>query len=137
MPCSQVGYSSEQLPEPFGIVVTGYRHLDIEEAICDLPVKVVHNAAFSSGIARSLALGVAAAEADQPDGIMIMLADMPAMPSATASPDPQNVLDCPKQRTIHRRLIGGRWPCTSTAGNTSKGRLDRPLSNLAKAHRQD
>ncbi|MBY4593287.1 MULTISPECIES: hypothetical protein [Rhizobium] len=45
-PCSQVGYNREQLPEPFGIVVTGYRHLDIEDAICDLPVKVVYNADF-------------------------------------------------------------------------------------------
>ena len=60
-------------------VVTGYRHAEIEAAIADLPVKPVHNAEFSSGMASSLALGVAAAEADQPDGIMIMLADMPAL----------------------------------------------------------
>lgn len=61
------------------IAVTGYRHAEIEAAIADLPVKLVYNAEFSSGMARSLALGVAAAEAGRPDGIMIMLADMPAL----------------------------------------------------------
>ena len=61
------------------IAVTGYRHAEIEAAIADLPVKPVHNAEFSSGMASSLALGVAAAEAGRPEGIMIMLADMPAL----------------------------------------------------------
>jgi len=61
------------------IVVTGYRHLDIESAIAGLPVTTVHNTAFSGGMAGSLALGVRVAEASQPDGIMVMLADMPAL----------------------------------------------------------
>ncbi|WP_236001100.1 nucleotidyltransferase family protein [Agrobacterium leguminum] len=61
------------------IAVTGYRYAEIGAAITDLPVKLVYNAEFSSGMASSLVLGVAAAEADQPDGIMIMLADMPAV----------------------------------------------------------
>nr|WP_183749931.1 nucleotidyltransferase family protein [Rhizobium sp. BK196] len=61
------------------IAVTGYRHVDLERAIEDLPVTVVRNAAFSSGMASSLALGVTAAEVGAPDGIMIMLADMPAL----------------------------------------------------------
>ncbi|MFS8147394.1 nucleotidyltransferase family protein [Rhizobium sp. BR 249] len=64
------------------IVVTGYRHAELQAVIAELPVRIVQNAAFSSGIAGSLALGVAAAEADRPDGIMIMLADMPALTAA-------------------------------------------------------
>ena len=61
------------------IAVTGYRHAEIEAAIADLPVKIVRNPEYPSGMASSLALGVAATEADRPDGIMIMLADMPAL----------------------------------------------------------
>ncbi|MEF0863720.1 MULTISPECIES: hypothetical protein [Rhizobium] len=33
------------------IVVTGYRHSDIQLRIADLPVKLVHNASFASGMA--------------------------------------------------------------------------------------
>lgn len=64
------------------IAVTGYRHAEIEAAIADLPVKIVRNAEFASGMAGSLALGVVAAEADRPNGIMILLADMPALTAA-------------------------------------------------------
>ncbi|MBB5576994.1 molybdenum cofactor cytidylyltransferase [Rhizobium paranaense] len=64
------------------IVVTGYRHRDIAGSISDLPVTLVHNPAFPSGMASSIAVGVAAAEAYQPSGIMIMLADMPALTGA-------------------------------------------------------
>ncbi len=60
-------------------VVTGYRHSDIQRSIADLPVSFVHNASFASGLAGSLAVGVSAAEADEPDGVMIFLADMPAL----------------------------------------------------------
>ncbi|OWV72357.1 molybdopterin-guanine dinucleotide biosynthesis protein MobA [Rhizobium sp. R339] len=94
------------------IVVTGYRHAEIEAAIADLPVKLVHNAEFSSGMARSLALGVAAAEADQPDGIMIMLADMPAL----TAPDLDALIAA-------FRSCGGRSIVRATAG----GRLGNPV----------
>ncbi|GAC1045267.1 nucleotidyltransferase family protein [Agrobacterium radiobacter] len=64
------------------VVVTGYRHHDIGGSISDLPVALVHNPGFPSGMASSIAVGVAAAEANQPSGIMIMLADMPTLTGA-------------------------------------------------------
>lgn len=62
-----------------GYVVTGYRHDDVLQAIGDLPVEVVRNEDYASGMAASLRLGAARAQKDRPDGIMIMLADMPAI----------------------------------------------------------
>lgn len=59
------------------IVVTGYRSEDIEAQIADLPVNIVRNNVYDSGISSSLSLGVATAEQKSPDGIMIALADMP------------------------------------------------------------
>ncbi|WP_311044197.1 NTP transferase domain-containing protein [Rhizobium bangladeshense] len=49
------------------------------KAICDLPVEVVRNEDYASGMAASLRVGVARAQKDRPDGIMIALADMPAI----------------------------------------------------------
>ncbi|WP_353574485.1 nucleotidyltransferase family protein [Agrobacterium radiobacter] len=63
-------------------VVTGYRHRDIESAISDLPVTPAYNPAYASGMASSIAIGVTAAEACNPSGMMIMLADMPALTGA-------------------------------------------------------
>ncbi|SCB56294.1 molybdenum cofactor cytidylyltransferase [Rhizobium aethiopicum] len=60
-------------------VVTGYRHDDVFQAISDLPVEVVLNEDYASGMAASLRLGVARAQKDRPEGIMIALADMPAI----------------------------------------------------------
>lgn len=61
------------------VVVTGHRHPEIQDAIADLKVQVVYNKYYLSGMASSLGLGVATAESDQPDGILIMLADMPVL----------------------------------------------------------
>ena len=88
-------------------VVTGYRHAEIEAAIADLPVKPVHNAEFSSGMAGSLALGVAAAEADRPDGITIMLADMPALTVSDLDALIAAFRSC-GGRSIVRATAGGR-----------------------------
>ncbi len=60
-------------------VVTGYKHDDVFQAISDLPVEVVRNEDYASGMAASLRLGVARAQKDRPEGIMIALADMPAI----------------------------------------------------------
>ncbi|WP_348640322.1 nucleotidyltransferase family protein [Rhizobium sp. MHM7A] len=60
-------------------VVTGHRHDEVLKAICDLPVEVVRNEDYASGMAASLRVGVARAQKDRPDGIMIALADMPAI----------------------------------------------------------
>ncbi|NWJ27566.1 nucleotidyltransferase family protein [Rhizobium sp. RM] len=63
------------------VVVTGCRHHEIEEALRELDVSVVHNHAFSEGMASSIVAGVDQAMRAEPNGIMIMLADMPAMTS--------------------------------------------------------
>lgn len=61
------------------VVVTGYRDIEIRQAIADLEVQVTYNPDYLSGMASSLAIGVTVAEQSRPDGIMIMLADMPAL----------------------------------------------------------
>lgn len=64
------------------VSVTGYRHTDIAAAISDLDIAIIRNEDHASGMAHSLRVGVAAAQQGEPDGIMIMLADMPALTAA-------------------------------------------------------
>ncbi|EJJ29509.1 nucleotidyltransferase family protein [Rhizobium sp. CF142] len=64
------------------VVVSGHQTLEIQAAIKDLDVQAVYNEHYSSGIGSSLALGVRVAQTSQPDGIMIVLADMPVLTSA-------------------------------------------------------
>ncbi len=58
-------------------VVTGHRHLEIQQVIADLDIGVVYNPDYRSGIASSIRSGVEAAEVNNPQGILLMLADMP------------------------------------------------------------
>ncbi|RUM24448.1 nucleotidyltransferase family protein [Rhizobium vallis] len=61
------------------IVVTGYRGPDIEAQITGLEVSVARNPYFGDGMASSIVLGVQCAVDLDPDGVMIMLADMPLL----------------------------------------------------------
>ncbi|WP_421407457.1 nucleotidyltransferase family protein [Agrobacterium tumefaciens] len=61
------------------IVVTGFRDADIRDAIAGLGVQTAYNGDYLSGIASSIGRGVKAAARGEPDGIMVMLADMPAL----------------------------------------------------------
>lgn len=61
------------------VVVTGHRSAEIAAQLHDLPCEVVRNAQYKSGMASSLRTGVEAALKGCPDGIMIMLADMPRL----------------------------------------------------------
>lgn len=63
-------------------VVTGYRDADIREAVAGLEVGIAHNHDYRSGMATSICAGVGVAQRAGPDGIMVMLADMPALGSA-------------------------------------------------------
>ena len=63
------------------IVVTGHARGDVEQALAGLPVNFAHNPDFASGVASSLRVGLARA-ADSA-GALILLADMPAVGSAT------------------------------------------------------
>ncbi|WP_160011915.1 NTP transferase domain-containing protein [Rhizobium sp. 18055] len=63
-------------------VVTGYRRSDIEAALEGLHLACVHNEHYASGMASSLIAGFSAEPAIHADGIMVMLADMPAVSTA-------------------------------------------------------
>ena len=62
-------------------VVLGARSAMIEPVVDDLPVKVVVNEAWQSGMASSLQAGLAAALADQPalEALVITVVDQPAL----------------------------------------------------------
>jgi molybdenum cofactor cytidylyltransferase len=64
------------------VVVTGHRNAEIREAVADLEVQIAYNDQYTSGMASSLGLGVTIAERSQPDGILVMLADMPSLTSS-------------------------------------------------------
>ena len=62
-------------------VVTGHDAKDVRAALADLDVACVHNAAYATGMASSIAAGIAACAADA-DGALICLGDMPRVTSA-------------------------------------------------------
>ncbi len=62
------------------IVVTGAA--PVEPVLADLPVLLVRHAGFAAGMGASLAAGLAAAMPRDPDGVVVMLADMPAVTGA-------------------------------------------------------
>lgn len=64
------------------VVVTGYRSSDVEAEIAGLDLIIARNSNFSDGMASSIVLGVQRAALQAPDGIMIMLADMPLLEPA-------------------------------------------------------
>jgi molybdenum cofactor cytidylyltransferase len=59
-------------------IVVGHRQDDIRQALSGLPLNIITNPDYASGIAGSLAKGFAAIEAD---GVLVMLADMPNVTS--------------------------------------------------------
>ncbi|WP_137156228.1 molybdopterin-binding/glycosyltransferase family 2 protein [Rhizobium sp. FKL33] len=62
------------------LVVTGHRAGEIEAAIDGLDCRTVFNPAYEEGMASSLRAGLSAAEGA--DGLLVLLADMPALTSA-------------------------------------------------------
>jgi molybdenum cofactor cytidylyltransferase len=60
------------------IVVTGHREAEIRDALSGLDLHLVSNDDYASGMASSLVAGLNAAEPGA-DGILVMLADMPAI----------------------------------------------------------
>jgi len=62
------------------IVVTGHQKDAVEAALAGLDLAFVHNPSFAEGLSTSLRAGVAAA--DDADGVLIVLADMPAVATA-------------------------------------------------------
>jgi len=63
------------------VAITGHRRQEIEQALADLPVELVHNPDYASGMASSLVAGVGAPVTQRADGVLVMLADMPGVTS--------------------------------------------------------
>lgn len=60
-------------------VVTGYRHEEIETCLVDLDMTIAFNPAFASGMSSSLVAGLTMPGVTDHDGVLILLADMPAI----------------------------------------------------------
>ena len=64
------------------LVVTGQAAAGVEAALAGLPVRLVQNPDYASGMAGSVKAGVAALRADV-DGALVLLADMPRVAVVT------------------------------------------------------
>ncbi len=64
------------------LVVTGQAADGVAAALADLPVTLVHNASYASGMASSVKAGIAALP-PHIDGTLVLLADMPRVSLAT------------------------------------------------------
>lgn len=63
-------------------VITGHRNGEVADVLTGLDVEVLENPDFSTGMASSLKVGLAAVEAEGLPGMMVLLADMPNVSSA-------------------------------------------------------
>jgi molybdenum cofactor cytidylyltransferase len=63
------------------IVITGHQRVEVEAAIKDMSVRVVHNPDFAEGLSTSLRVGVTAAQGS--DAVLVCLGDMPLVQSTT------------------------------------------------------
>lgn len=64
------------------VVVTGHARDEVEAAMAGLPVSLIHNAGYASGMAGSLQTGIHALPMGS-TGALVMLADMPGISPAT------------------------------------------------------
>ena len=64
------------------IIVTGHQSKEIENALTNLDLTFVHNPHFSSGMARSLAIGINAIP-ETARGAIVALGDMPNLSTST------------------------------------------------------
>jgi len=60
------------------IVVTGHQNDEVEEALADLDVTIVHNPRYAAGLSTSLKAGLGALKPEI-DAVLICLGDMPAV----------------------------------------------------------
>ncbi len=87
-------------------VVTGHRADEIESVLADLPLEMVRNADYASGMASSLKAGLARL-GDNVDGMLVLLADMPGI----AGDDLRRMLDVFRReegRVIVRAVADGK-----------------------------
>lgn len=88
------------------VVVTGHRADDIKSALSGLPIETVDNPDYASGMASSIRVGLGHF-ADRIDGLMVVLADMPAV--ATADLDAMMAaFRAHEGKAIIRAVAGGK-----------------------------
>ncbi len=75
--------ASSSASAPRVLVVTGHQPEAVRAALAGRPLKFVHNPGFAEGLGSSLAVGVRAATARDPAGVLVALADMPWLQPAT------------------------------------------------------
>ncbi len=59
--------------------VTGFRHMQIEDCLVGLDMRIAFNPAFASGMSSSLSAGLNIPGVTDHDGVLILLADMPSI----------------------------------------------------------
>ena len=62
------------------LIVTGYRADEVAAVLQELPIRVIHNPNYLSGLSSSLRAGIAALP-EHAGGVLIMLADQPLLTS--------------------------------------------------------
>jgi molybdenum cofactor cytidylyltransferase len=67
------------------VAVTGYRKAEVEQALTGLDVRIAFNPDYESGMAGSLVCGFSDSGSARHDGILVMLADMPAVTAVQVS----------------------------------------------------
>lgn len=67
------------LPHTSTIVVTGAYHKKIEEKLRNYPIQCIYNSNWQEGMGSSISVGAQAAMKENPDGIMVVLADQVAI----------------------------------------------------------
>ena len=85
------------------ILVTGALHEALVAEVAGLPVQVVHNPAWETGMASSIRAGLAAVATAQPTAILIMLTDQPLV-----TPELLRELIAQQQRT-HAPIVAAAY----------------------------
>ena len=89
------------------VAVTGHRHEEVEKALAGLDLVLQFNPDYSSGMASSLVSGFSRPEVSAQDGILVMLADMPAVTSEQVNTLVQRFREAGGHAVV-RSVFGGK-----------------------------
>jgi molybdenum cofactor cytidylyltransferase len=103
---SEGAVASENPPAPF-VAVTGHRADEVSQALKGLALTLVENPDYASGMASSVKAGLAAPDLSEVAGMMVLLADMPAV-SAGDLRTLQTAFRKAEGRAIVRAVAGGK-----------------------------
>ncbi|MHB1089463.1 MAG: nucleotidyltransferase family protein [Ilumatobacteraceae bacterium] len=115
------------------VLVTGA----VELPVSDPGVTVVHNPQWSTGLASSLQVGIAAAQAQGAEAVVVGLGDQPfvkasAWQAVATSPAPIAVATYDTKRGNPVRLHAEIWPRLPTSGDEGARSVLRIYSNLVE-----